>query len=318
MTKYLAGSIKIKNKKIILNFIGFWIVITIAYFFIVRIHDNWQQFDFASTNFNISWMVIAVILNCICYLFITRAWLLIVRVKDSSSQKISFFRCIGIYNFAQISKYIPGKVVGYLLQLKYLEKIGVNNLSAVYINILILSLTLFYSFLFGISVLIDLINVNENIIFLIFSLTLLILFFPKKNVFEFLIQWIVGKYSGKLNIISITKFIFLEINLCIGLSVIFLGLSGCAVIFAMGLDCEGRLFETITAFIISDALGFLAIFVPGGLGVRELFLYSFLNNLGYGLESLTIPILARIINIITDLILGVIAIYSLYTYRDKI
>ena len=133
-----------------------------------------------------------------------------------------------------------------------------------------------------------------------------------------MIQWIVGKYSGKLNIISITKFIFLEINLCIGLSVIFLGLSGCAVIFAMGLDCEGRLFETITAFIISDALGFLAIFVPGGLGVRELFLYSFLNNLGYGLESLTIPILARIINIITDLILGVIAIYSLYTYRDKI
>ena len=59
--------------------------------------------------------------------------------------------------------------------------------------------------------------------------------------------------------------------------------------------------------LVADVAGFLAIIVPGGLGVREAMMYAILGGQASGALALILPVTSRLLNMGVDLLLGGIA-----------
>ena len=110
----------------------------------------------------------------------------------------------------------------------------------------------------------------------------------------------------------------MKINVVILVSVLFFGLSGFASALAIGGEFNLQLILLIiSAIIFSDAIGFLALFSPGGLGIREIILFKMLQLSGIGMASVFIPIVFRLSNMLADLLLGSLAFFLLHKGQTK-
>ena len=77
-----------------------------------------------------------------------------------------------------------------------------------------------------------------------------------------------------------------------------------AFLLAVGIGFDLAAVEALpimAAMIISDVIGFLAVFVPGGLGVREGVMYYLLNGSSMVNLALILPLAIRVIHMLVDL-----------------
>jgi uncharacterized membrane protein YbhN (UPF0104 family) len=311
-----------ENKKIILGVIkilGLVLILTALYLYGKQLNDNWNYLSTSNIHFDFFWAFLSLLSICFCYLCITLVWYLIINSINKKKKSINFFQAIALYNSSQLAKYIPGKIWGYVLQASILKKFGINKSSTIYLNLLISFLYILYSFYFGF--LFFLINIKINLylacsiwfIFLIFFLCTNTIYILNKILIRLLLFF--GKHFF---IFNIDKNIFMKINIVILISVLFFGLAGFASALAIGLDISPELiFLLISAVIFSDAIGFIVIFSPGGLGIREIILFKLLQLSGLGIASVFIPIVARLSNMLADLLLGSLAFFLLYKVQAK-
>jgi uncharacterized membrane protein YbhN (UPF0104 family) len=88
--------------------------------------------------------------------------------------------------------------------------------------------------------------------------------------------------------------------------------------FGIGLEvADKRIFSVMSAMIISDVVGFLAVIVPGGLGVREGVMYFLLKGETSGALFLILPIATRIVGMSVDILLGTIGFILLKRLTSK-
>jgi uncharacterized membrane protein YbhN (UPF0104 family) len=309
-----------ENKKIILGIIkilGLVLILTALYLYGKQLNDNWNYLSTSNIHFNFFWALSAFLFICISYACITLAWHLILNDFNELKKGINFSESISVYNSSQIAKYIPGKIWGYVLQISILKRFGINKSTIIYLNILISFLSILYSFFFGFLFLLTTIKMNLNIAFLIFVLSIiLLLLFMHRDTFFSLRKILIKlcRFLGKeINLLKISSKIFMKVNILIFISVLFFGISGYASAIAIGSSFNVQLIlPIISSIIVSDAIGFLFLISPGGLGIRELILFKMLVFYGLGTISIFIPVAFRLNNMLADFFLGSLALFMLY------
>jgi uncharacterized membrane protein YbhN (UPF0104 family) len=92
------------------------------------------------------------------------------------------------------------------------------------------------------------------------------------------------------------------------------GVAACMFCRAMGYELTlNRALLLVSASLVADVAGFLAIIVPGGLGVREGLMYAMLGGAASGSLALVLPVASRLMNMGVDVVLGAVALRLLRT-----
>jgi uncharacterized membrane protein YbhN (UPF0104 family) len=316
----------LNNKKLVLTLfklIGAVLVALALYVYINLLVVNWNEISTGQIQFNYLWGSIAILLVCLAYIWVTLAWQCALNSFKETRIKINFFQCLGIYNSTQLAKYIPGKVWGYVLQAGVLKQFGINKSTVIYLNILLSLLTVLYSLILGLFFFLYYLGLGtiSSLLLLLALLSLILLYFHLN------VSYSLSKYLEKLSVIFkkeiriciIDKASFVQINIIIFLSVVFFGLSGFASAMAIGTQFDSDMILPISsALAFSDAIGFLVLIAPGGIGVREFILFVMLDILGVGVTAVFIPVAARLVNMFADLILGSAGLISLYYQHTRI
>lgn len=309
--------IKVSYIRHLFNALGVFLVVLAIYFYVNQLVVSWNKINLEKIHFDYLWAVCAILLHCLAYVWFTAAWKCALNSFKEASLKVNFYQCLGIYNSTQLAKYIPGKVWGYVLQGTVLKRYGVNKSTTIYLNILLALLYLLYSFVLGLFFPLYYLGVgifsSLLIVSVLLSLILLYFHFGTSAGLVRCLSKISTIFKKEIKIYKIDKTSFTQINMAMIFSVFFFGLSGYASAMAIGMLIDkSMILPIISAMVFSDAIGFLVLIAPGGIGVRESILFAMLDILGLGVTAVLIPIVSRLANMLADLILGAAGIVSLY------
>ena len=223
----------------------------------------------------------------------------------SGGSEISFWKFFSIFSLTQLGKYLPGGIwhfVGRFGTYRSEEMDTKKSLRAMIAeNAWLISsaflVGLIFLLLFNRSALVEYgIPLNQNQALLI--------------ILAMLVAWCIGllvvqRYGQSLEDLSprlILKvaLIYLPAWLCFGLSygLLFPAMDS----FLMGIAIGG--------FALSWSVGYVAVFAPGGIGVRELALTFFFTGTAYAAVSPVLASVHRILWVLAELLMGLVVVVA--------
>ncbi len=245
------------------------IVIIIILFFLGRyVFSNWEKVSTYDWSFNPVPMVFSFLLFCLAYAFLPWIWR---KILHYMGYKISYGDAWYIFYIGNIGRYIPGKVWTIAGMAYMAEKVGIPSsvagISVVFAN----AYSLVSSFVFFILFLIlrGTHSTSSGFFWLlpVFFIMTVVFIFPRN--LERLVNVVLKKFGRNHVKIGVTTFTALKIVTLYILSGFLFGIAFWIFISAfVGWGLINPLFAA-SAYIIAYWVGFLAFFVPGGLGVRE-------------------------------------------------
>ena len=203
----------------------------------------------------------------------------------SVGKKISFISSMKIFFFSQVGKYVPGKVWVAVGRVLMYSKLGVSRGSAVFILALELVLMIGIALIFPGQIIARFITVRPGLLAMLLCCVLILLFLVarKRHISASKIREYMAIFSIPVIIVCI----------CFTLFWVVLGLAFQHLILYFTRINIGS-FPAMQIFSASWAVGFLAFFMPVGLGVREVFMTEALVPLIGGENALMIAIVSRI------------------------
>src|SRR5262245_37217662 len=112
------------------------LVVASAVFFFVRAFErNWTAIREQSFRIDGLFLSLTFVATVLMMLLATYAWQLSIN-SFLPSKKLSFRQSIAAFNSSSFTKYIPGKIWSYALQLYWLSDLGISKSAVVYINLL--------------------------------------------------------------------------------------------------------------------------------------------------------------------------------------
>ena len=286
-----------KTKKFLIRSAQVIIILLIFYFLIKALVSNWTQVKDFDWKFNYSLLTISFVIQILTLLWLLKIWKWILRKTGAS---ISFRKLFRAWFISNLGKYIPGKVWQFLGMLFLLEKEGVPKKNTFSTGVLGQTLSvisgLFIAALFlGSDVYSGILSRNPVLMMILIAFfmgVLALIFYPKllERIINFGLR-ILKKDQILLDLSS--KNIFLYI------------LSYCLAWFSFGLaftifikaftPAPLGIYPGLTgAFAFSFNIGFLALFAPGGIGVREGVLVLLLESYFPAPVAILISILSRL------------------------
>lgn len=243
------------------------VLVGVIFFFLVRsLIANWTQIPFTELRFNVLYIIISFVCLAAYFALLSRGWSSIITELGS---RVSYGRAFWIVSTSQIAKYVPGGIwytVGrvYLARSeKVKEEIG---LLSVVFETFLLMLTNLIIFLVTINFIQGETYLNPLLSVTFIAVILILLYPPLLNKLLNLGLRILKKpaielHARYLSILKISTFFFaLWIAQITGY--FFLINS----IYPIGLS---QLSNLAAAYTLSWITGFIVLFAPGGLGVRE-------------------------------------------------
>ncbi len=243
------------------------VLVGVIFFFLVRsLITNWTQIPFAELRFNTLHIVISFLCLVAYFSLLTRGWASIVAELGS---KVPYGKAFWIVSTSQIAKYVPGGIwytVGrvYLARTeKVKEEIG---LVSVIFETLLLMLTNLVIFLISLTFIRGNTHLGPLMSITFIVIILILLYPPFLNMLLNLGLRIIKKPTVKLqarylSILKVSMYFFV-LWLAQIAGYYFLINS----IYPIGLS---QLPNLATAYTLSWITGFIVLFAPGGLGVRE-------------------------------------------------
>ncbi len=282
-----------------LKYIGFLIGIIIIYFLVKKFTTINNQIDWKNIHINYLYLVLSVIIFVSAYFIDVFAWQTILKQLQV---KIPFSKGFVVLAFSNMGKYIPGKIFSVIGRIA----VDTNNKSivllSVFVEMIFLSISAFF---FSIYVIYDIWHINPAILVLSLLILLILLrpFFinsalkfiwgkqDKKKEWE-------GSYFKNLGIFGLYL-----------LSWIWKGMAFFIMIKSVYTDINiSNLFYIGGSFALSWMIGFFAIIVPGGIGVREGILSLSLSGFIPEAMAIILSLFARIWIMIIELIALIVAI----------
>jgi len=277
--------------KILKRILTVVIVLIILYFLIAHLIKNWQNIPFGFLQFNIINLIISFVFLLITFLIFVEGWRGIIRKLGNT---ISFKNAFWIMSSSQIAKYVPGGI-WFALGRVYLGKTERLKGEIIVLSVIIeTGLT----FLVGILLLLFSISFLEQKIFAnflftipIFFLFLIALYPPILNRLMNFALSILKKPTVKLHISYVQL---------LQLSIYFLGLWIAQIIGfyflinAIYPIALSKIFNLAAAYTLSWMTGFVVIFAPGGLGVREGMMSLLLSPIFHTPLAIAISFIARV------------------------
>lgn len=297
---------RIRDYKSLKKFI-FWIIVIIIFFFLVRnLVQTWQDIPFDKLKFNFGFIVISFIPIFLNFFYGAYLWK---KILANLGEKISFKHSLSITGISILGKYLPGKVWFAAGRVYFIKKLGVKEEKGFLSIALETGLLLLSSLIiFIISPLIYKFMILRN--YIIFAIVLTIIFVIALH----------PNFARKIIkiICSILKRPFVELQYSYPTMLLLTVLYGIAwIIFGMGFFLlinsfytvsYGKFFDLTGMFAISWNLGFIALFAPAGLGIREGILTLLLSLYFPQPIAIIISLLSRLWITIAEIIFAIISI----------
>lgn len=298
-------------KKVLQYILTLAVIVAAIYFFYLQFEKNADAISAYNFSINPYYIILSIIFGIFASLIGPVVWRMF--VNDYLHKKLNYTESYTLYCTSAMFKYIPGKVWTYAAQIALMSSKGISNVVLIYINIVsficlffvaaILSLY-YYLFCmkvttFGISIFVFSLLIFSDIAFIIWSNSIInYLIIPVSRVFKVEIQPI--KTKKIIFVYTQMFYFFLIILLSIALYFLARGIN-------IGMPMT-NIFAIMITICMSGILGYLAFFSMGGLGVREGTMFFMLKQFSSIEAALILPVVARILTIIIELLMMIIAI----------
>lgn len=287
------------------------VVAAAAYFFYLQFKDNADALKAYSFSFNPYYVLIAIFFGSIALLIGPLVWR--IYINGYISDKLNFTESYALYCTSAMFKYIPGKIWTYAAQIALMSSKGISMVTLLYINVVcficitfVCSAFALYYYLFymkmfplEISVLIFMLLIVLDIVFIVWNESVInYMIIPVNRLFKLKIQPVKTRKS----VFIYTQMFYVLACVCLGMALYFL---------ARGMNMElsfSHIFAIMATVSISIVLSLLAFFTVGGLGVREGALFFMLKQYSNIQAALILPVVARFLTIIVELLMVIIAI----------
>lgn len=253
--------------------------------------NNWQKIPFNSLRLNLVNLTISFVCLIVNFLFFVEGWRVTIRKLGST---ISFENSFWIMSSSQIAKYVPGGI-WFVVGSIYLGKSEKLKEEIVALSIVVeTGLTFLVGillFLLSISLVEQKFSVNFLFMIPVFFLFLIALYPPFLNR---LINFALGIVKRPAINLDISYFQILK------LSIYFFGLWISQIIGfyflinAIYPIALSKIFNLAGAYTLSWMTGFVVIFAPGGLGVREAMMTLLLSPILPAPLAIAISFIARV------------------------
>jgi uncharacterized membrane protein YbhN (UPF0104 family) len=266
---------------------------------------------------DIKWYFFILAINALMlYFLISSLALRYLLNKDSFSEKLSVKKVFGVLNISGLVKYIPGKVWSYAVLFYALTKKGFALSKVIFDCLIHLILTVTSPFIFMVPISIYLIvpDITNTVkvgfivaFFIVYSLCLF--FFPQLlNIFIGVMNRFV---KNKVEIRTIERKTIFKAQIMLIIAYLVYVLSSMLVIYSLDRNIDVWVsFQLAVICVFSTLIGFLAIFVPGGVGVQESLIYMFMNISQSDTSlSIALPVAYRMVSFITDILIGLFALW---------
>lgn len=297
------------------------VVALVIYFFRNQFIKNWDQLRNARFSINYPFLALSLLLMLLSYLVVTAMWRQAVNLL-ATGRRFSFTESIGMVNTTQLTKYIPGKVWGYAMQMVLVDRSSVPVSAVLYVNLLLALSNSFIALITGgLYFCLSSLLVPRSITITATALLLLVyVFFLLFNGRFFILLIRASARILKKRIVSYEIGLpdMLQLQVFSLIATIAFGLS--ALLCAQGIGFTTTFqasWSLFAGFIFADTVGFLAFFVPGGIGVREGLFYLTLREHGAGPLALILPIVIRLVSMLVDALLGLLGLIYLRKYVRK-
>lgn len=254
------------------------IFVSLAAFFIILISASHDPVDWSKLRLDPIWMV-ASVLFCIGHQFL--ASILWWKVLSVSGEPVRASTGIHAYLVSDLGKYIPGKIWSIAGRTAILLKEGVGCSTTITASVLEILLVTTSGILVGAIYFFhdttgsgSIISDGQVITLFLVAASLLVAIYPTTQMLLLRLLGLVIKYPIPINSLSARTTFFLVI-LYSGLW-IFSGLIHICIFTSISSETAPDLLIMSSVIALSTTLGFVTIFAPGGLGVREAVMASLL------------------------------------------
>lgn len=314
---------KVGLREILEIALGVAVIALVAIFFAREFSKNWNTLASTSFELKFSLLLIAFLLIVLSYLVNTEAWRVCINLF-AVDRKFSYAESVGMVNTTQLTKYIPGKVWGYAMQMLLVDKKSFSASVVLYVNVFLALTSLLISLIIGGAYIVAASLFIPRYLSIALMAVLLVVYFffllYNAKFFAIVVRVfeIVFKKSVKFCEIALRDIARLQLYSLTNL--VLFGLAAIFCCMGLGLPVTPRLgIALAAAFVFADAIGFIMIFAPGGIGIRESILYLMLSAHGAEVVALVVPIALRITSMLVDVALGAtgFAFLRKYVKREK-
>jgi uncharacterized membrane protein YbhN (UPF0104 family) len=276
--------------------------------------SNLKLIDIA---YKIQWpmLPLAIIIFCLYFFFTSLGMRYL--LNNNSIIKIPILKNFGIFNISGLTKYLPGKIWSYAIMFYALKEHGIFISKAVFDSLIHLILTITTPLLLMMPVAIFLffpqlcLNIKLLLIILGFILYITCLF-SSPYILKMIVN-VINFFKKKEPIIytmlSRKNIIITQIYILTGYIFYIISIS----FIVNSIESSFNFTTSIQISIIcifSATIGFIVLIVPGGIGVQESLIYFFtsINQTDSGF-SFILPVIVRLVSVITDLIVGLTSLW---------
>ena len=293
----------------------------IAFFFVKAFQRNWASIKQHEFTVSPAFLLGAGLTLAATMLLSTWGWYL--AVNELSPQQVSFRQSVAVNNSSSLTKYIPGKIWSYALQLYWLDGLGVSKALVVYVNLINLLISMAATVMLGLACLLCAHGHQLPKPALVAALCALLVVDGLCVMFNHallrnVISLVNRLFKRNIQNFDVGKALLVKLHAIHLLAALVSGLSAYLFCIAIGYQVDlDRTLVIVGSTSISDVVGFLAIIVPGGLGVREGLMYAILGGQASGSLSLVLPLGTRMLSMLIDVVLGAVAFKLLSTLTRK-
>lgn len=288
------------------------IVSAIVYFYYRQLYSNWNQIKSIHLSFNPAWLILSVFFMVAFNLLTTYNWQFLINIHKVDKWlnfKISF----AIMNISGFTKYLPGKVWAYAIQMYVLKNKGFKPSLVLLDNIVLLIFTLSTPALIGAELYIFSFMPVRIELRIVATLLLLLIYLVCLFFFSNILKFWVNKLNNvfKLDIQYIPfkrkQIVFVQALAALYYLLLILSIACICPGINLNIGVGGALQIGIFA-VLSSTIGFITLIVPGGLGVQEAAMYGFIIGKFGTVTALVLPIVIRLVQMFVDLCLGITAL----------
>jgi len=231
--------------------------------------------------------------------------------------EMPFRKLLVLKIYSDLGKYLPGRLWGYGFLMSYYSKDGKSNTFVAYSAFLEQALsTLSICIILVSSILFLPAEEFNEITYLSCVLLIILLFVITPKIFEYLANKMLGWIGRNRIKVTLNYLQLLKITMFYIINWFFFALAFMFFLTSFGIDVKSNLPYLIVSISFSSIAGLIAVFAPGGIGVREGALAFTLNRIMALEIASTIAISSRIWVTVSELV--ILLIVFIYDKSKKI
>jgi hypothetical protein len=284
----------------------------VLWFFEREIRKHWAELSREHLDITWTWIATGLVVVIVGYLLATIGWRKAIML--ASGQRLTFIESVGLLNISQLTKYLPGKVWSYAIQMHLLASRGVPKTVVLSVNVIMLASLATSATMAGTAYLLvaDVLVPREVASLLLAGSLAFYAFLMFGGAWSVnLLLRLANRFLGRqLAPLAMPLSGSLAIHGLFLSSNILFGISGYFVAMGIGMEHDPALLVPIAgSMLLSDTIGFLAFAMPGGIGIREGVMYAMLKSMLDIRICLMLPLAFRLVTTVSDLLLGGFALF---------